>query len=402
MTATVTNHPFNPKCARLITLMLKFNVKEKKKRKGSNTEFPSLVVNGRVDKRSFVLGPLGKSDKVFFSADVYDKRVCDYLTNARVNELEPFFSQLTLPFVVDWCDYIHPVMLDFGSRHGVKRQVRKRTEVVFKLQPDVENWAKPYSLSEHSKAFKNAVGELESHTVRYYEDNEFISNGFGIRCQMKGAEAVIKDEINRFADILRKLLERTEMLLQSASRKNAVTAFFTFPPEVKTACEQYLLYFVQFLEDLGVKAKVELKEDARTVLFSVTPMNEATALEQIRQALDIYLHLPGTAGFSETAAAYPDMAVQQLRGNILFLESQITFAKSAMQVKDAAIEQLQLSNYEYRRLLSTEKKKEESIEPLIGDVVHVTDVEVKGFKFALPLFLRRMKRVFGIGNKDTK
>jgi len=110
-----------------------------------------------------------------------------------------------------------------------------------------------------------------------------------------------------------------------------------FPPAVRTACEQYLLYFVQFLEDLGIKASAELKEDAQRVLFSVTPANGASALEQIRQALEIYLGLPAMPDFSSAEGQYQNLAVQQLHANILHLQSQLTLARATLQAKDATI-----------------------------------------------------------------
>jgi hypothetical protein len=94
-----------------------------------------------------------------------------------------------------------------------------------------------------------------------------------------------------------------------------------FPPAIRTACEQYLLYFVQFLEDLGVSATAEIKEDAKRVLFSVTPTDGCAALQQIREALEVYLKLPempefGTAvvgcsrcGRPTTSRKYPSPSV---------------------------------------------------------------------------------------------
>jgi hypothetical protein len=149
---------------------------------------------------------------------------------------------------------------------------------------------------------------------------------------------------------------------------------------------------VQFLEDLGVKADAEIKEDAQKVLFSVTPKDGVTALEKIRQALAIYIKLPGMPDFGASASQHPDLAVQQLHANILHLQSQLTLAKASLQAQNATIEALQLSNYQYRQLLSSEEKPKQKTEPLIGDTVHVTEID-------LPLILNRLKRVFGIRKK---
>jgi hypothetical protein len=178
------------------------------------------------------------------------------------------------------------------------------------------------------------------------------------------------------------------------SRRNSVTTFLKFPPVVKTACEQYLLYFVQFLADLVVKAEAEIKESAHKVLFSVTPQDGQSALEKVRDALEVYLQLPGARDFAESAVPYPDLAVTQLQSNILHLQSQLLLAKATLQAQDATIESRSLSNFQYRQLLSAEKATQS--EALIGDTVHVTRIEGKGFRVDLPLILKRLKRVLGV------
>ena len=52
--------------------------------------------------------------------------------------------------------------------------------------------------------------------------------------------------------------------------------YFEFPDAVRVPCEQYLLYFAQFLRDLGVEASSELRHEVGMVLFSVTPTDLRT------------------------------------------------------------------------------------------------------------------------------
>jgi hypothetical protein len=119
-------------------------------------------------------------------------------------------------------------------------------------------------------------------------------------------------------------------------------------------------------------------------------------LDKVRQALDIYLRLPDTPSFAAEAGKHPDLAVQQLRANILHLQSQLMLAAASLQAKDATIEALQLSNYQYRQLISSELNAKSQMEPLIGDTVHLTKVEGKGLSIDLPLLFRRLKRLLGV------
>jgi hypothetical protein len=320
------------------------------------------------------------------------------LLEGDVKELEKYFKSLKFPFDLNPPEYFHWVEIYLFDWHGKgkKRILRKDRKVEFEMNPDWEVWAKPYSISQYARVLKEVVKESRLAGVSYFEtDREMISNGFGIRCRIKVGNSKAGVEVNRCAGILKTVCEVVEKRLIEAARENSVSTFFHFPLGVKTSCEQYLLYFVQFLEDLGISANAEIKEDAQRVLFSVTPLDGPSALEQVRKALEIYLKLPGMPEFGNTAESYPNLAVQQLQANILHLQSQLTLAKASMQVKDATIESLQLSNYQYRQLLGSEEKAKNQSETLIGDTIHVTKLEGKGVKVDLPLILKRLKRVFG-------
>src|SRR5207248_1798988 len=77
----------------------------------------------------------------------------------------------------------------------------------------------------------------------------------------------------------------------AGQRANSVVMSFDFPEEIKVPCEQYLIYFAQFLKDLGVEANTSLTHEAGQVLYTVTPINKHQALDKIYQALNVYLHL---------------------------------------------------------------------------------------------------------------
>jgi DNA-binding transcriptional regulator LsrR (DeoR family) len=83
-----------------------------------------------------------------------------------------------------------------------------------------------------------------------------------------------------------------EFKVKTGLNNESVQLSFDFPKEVRIACEQYLLYFGQFLSDLGVSADTAITHEAGKVLFTVTPTDRDTALEKIREALDTYLQLP--------------------------------------------------------------------------------------------------------------
>jgi len=121
---------------------------------------------------------------------------------------------------------------------------------------------------------------------------------------------------------------------------DSIAVLFDFPEEVRVPCEQYLLYFGQFLRDLGVQAISDLSHEAGQVLFTVKPTDPRTALDKVRAALDVYLSLP-TSPVSDPT--HNEIAVQRLEASVLRLQSDLRLASAELQAKNMTIEAQQPS-----------------------------------------------------------
>lgn len=200
---------------------------------------------------------------------------------------------------------------------------------------------------------------------------------------------------------LRKQVEERQRASPVDGRDTLVT-LFDFPAPIRTACEQYLLYFTQFLQDLGIRAETDVRHRAGRVLFSVTPQDGPEALERIRDALDTFLELPSVRGFDREVGPDADVAVMQLQANIFHLKGQLAIAGAMLRAKDAEIEHLLLANGQYRQLLAASSQvgvvagalldSDEQDEPILGGIVTITKFEGKGFRLNLPELFRRLKR----------
>jgi CheY-like chemotaxis protein len=186
---------------------------------------------------------------------------------------------------------------------------------------------------------------------------------------------------------------------------NSVVMSFDFPEEIKVSCEQYLLYFAQFLKDLGVKADTALTHEAGQVLFTVTPADKEQALDQIHAALDVYLHLASSPVSDTTNEA---IEVQRLESNILRLRSDLKLAAAELQAKNATIQAQELTISVQKGLLSGEiifdslkdvTPKPKDREELLGGTLAIKKYEGKGFDVDLPVVFRRLKQLF-TGKED--
>ena len=102
---------------------------------------------------------------------------------------------------------------------------------------------------EHSKTatlmnIERPAGERE--TVAFRVDN---------------LTSTIQTEPSNLSVILEELNAIAEETLASSIDKNSIRMLFSFPEEVKVPCDQYLLYFSQFLHDLGVKADTSIQDE---------------------------------------------------------------------------------------------------------------------------------------------
>ena len=189
--------------------------------------------------------------------------------------------------------------------------------------------------------------------------------------------------------------------LSTLSKQGDLSTFiqrFEFPEAVKTSCEQYLLYFTDFLKDVGIEASASLTEEAGSVLFSVTPADRDEALENIRTALALYLQLPNGSSANSSQLMEANIAAQRLSAQVQFLKSQIILANATTQQQSFLIDQqnqfIQSQQFSTQVLLDSAQDETNDKEALVRDVVSVKDWGWGPFTVEFPELIRRMKEYF--------
>jgi len=340
---------------------------------------------------------------------VFDNSIASEIGAWCFADILPTFGRLSLPFRPGWSKFIRRAFV-------VGRGKDADAALSFYMEIWPEDWANPYTVGE----FQSAVTEIIEETGEFEIDNhgwdlkgsldetldpdyDEEQGGtvwpFAFTTKVESPDKMIYEEILKASERLRTIFAAAERRILMV-RKDSLVTFFDFPEPFRSTCEQYLVYFIQFLEDLGIRADSEIKSHAGSVMFSVTPRDGHSALVEIRNALDLYLGLPMNAEFVQAAAGLSDVAVAQLRANVFFLQSQLELARAVIQAKEAAIQSLDFTIFQQRQLLTASlvtrsaAPRSEDEEPLLGDAVSVTKYQGKGFKVDLPLILRRLKRAF--------
>lgn len=124
--------------------------------------------------------------------------------------------------------------------------------------------------------------------------------------------------------------------LELGARSDSIVLQFDFPEGTRAAAEQYLLYFAEFLRDVGVEAEAEVRERAGIVLFAVKPTSGREALAQVSEALALYLSLP-SAGLREIGTE-AEIAIDKLVANIHHLQGQLRMAAAVMKAQQTTMQ----------------------------------------------------------------
>jgi hypothetical protein len=280
----------------------------------------------------------------------------------------------------------------------------------FRLASDVADWALPWTPRAYAHALKSLTEARGWEGIEYDYHSE-PTQGFAFTCMVTSLDRTFGEELDHWMEIIGSIHEEATAELVAAQHADSLTTTFHFPPAIATACEQYLIYFVQFLADLGIEAKAEVQHKAAEVLFRVTPAKGREALERVREALDAYLRLPTDPSLALVPSSGQDPAVWELKAIVRHLRDRVEFQQDVLEAKNAtiaaqahSIEALELSNYRLRQLSGEVQATgegaaaaagEDDSEAIIPRAVSVKRYEIGPIVVEIPEILRMLKRRFG-------
>ena len=340
------------------------------------------------------------SEEIIVFGIVPDRIIISVMGQASLNKLTDYkFSDFSK----------HPSVIEFrggeqkypGFNLSALMYSPNNPELRIDFEFHTELWKHLWSISE----FKNAFGmTLNNNTgVSLIDDGDVLS----FEVAYDEADPRIGHFIAKSMLVAERLISETEANLKGET----LTAYFDFPDEVAVACEQYLVYFVKFLKDLGVGAKADLRHEAGQLLFSVKPDSTEQALENIREALNIYLQLPANPNIGMMMPV-GDIPTQQLVANVQFLQGGLRLAYATIQQQETTIQQRQetITNQAsiiklQQQILSGEivsqslrpaptKQSSEDRAELFNGIVTLTKVEKFGVELSLAKILKKLQARF--------
>jgi len=265
---------------------------------------------------------------------------------------------------------------------------------------ELRDWKKPYSFAEYTEALSRIsksrrIPNLECLRCDSSEQGE-LEDSLNIKFTIWDPAAPIGPEIRKTFRLVSDIC--SEAISGFSIRSTtALTTAFDFPKEVQTPCEQYLLYFVELLRQLGVHATAKLEHETDRVVFSVYPPNDpqklkrgSAAVKKLRTALELFIHLPSST--LEGCESTHDHITEQLLANIDHLKTQLVVRQTAGQTEQLIPDPQLLANDSVRqsfrlRTFGSPQKREQ----LLRGLDFLTLDKAKGFKVNLPKMYHWLK-----------
>jgi len=232
-------------------------------------EDEKILVNGILDKES---EHHDDSDGIV-SATFFDESAIKEIISFSFKEVSEFYTYFEFDMNFSWWDELIHVFI--VCDHS--------TEITVDLVIEPNYWAKGWSIQDYSDTI-NLLLEKYPNLIHYGDEVDFGFR-FKIGSSDQSPETIIENVLTLGLNSIRTLIDETNNVLLEIANNDTFITFFNFPEEIRTPCQQYLMYFVQFLKDIGIDAKSEIREYAQSTLFRIIPEDKNEALDKIRDAL---------------------------------------------------------------------------------------------------------------------
>lgn len=225
---------------------------------------------------------------IWFSFRTSDEEAFGRLGKYNLRQLPDKMNEVTfVPSGLEWARSLKEISFLASYEEEDLKEENLVGEVSVDFVPSFANWKSFYTPSEYFEELSRAVECEEKIGTEWVDGLDIgLPDKFIVWFDVSIDESIV--------ELLRRSIIQLERIHYSVERRlserlgKAILKPFEFPDDIRVACEQYLFYFAQFLRDLGLEDSSALRQDASTILFSVTPTDQHQALHKIRTALESY------------------------------------------------------------------------------------------------------------------
>jgi len=266
------------------------------------------------------------------------------------------------------------------------------------VEHNLETWSNPYSYTDFVKCYSNLLADCPFKV----EEELALTLGFD-----ESYEEPMLPQVEEAINWLNKCYFQAKAIMMEVSSNDVLTKVFDFPPEYKSACIQYLIWFGEFLKSLDINTKISTEDSNEETLLVITPDNCPELLEKIENLFYQYIELP----YVEVLPPQETFSPQELyayQSAVL----QVQHLKTQIQMKDSVIASYKATNASLITQIEEQAKepllinslKDENKFKLFGGLIEVNKKQKLGKMKMLLLIYRRslenlLKRKISLLNK---
>jgi hypothetical protein len=213
----------------------------------------------------------------------------------------------------------------------VQKRVDALDDISVKLYYSIPNWPHKTTLETFILKLPEILNS-EKVTVGRNISREYLH----LIIKMEITEGVLSENFEHLFKIIEGGIIQLNSKYEEESFQSTFTKFFNFPSEYSTICSQYLMWFGEFLKNLGIEADVHTEPKSGQTALIVSPKENPELLEEIEKLFYQYLALP-YAELLPASKQTPEevYAYQSAMSQIGNLKNQIQMKDSMLQLQQA-------------------------------------------------------------------
>ncbi|MBB1434560.1 hypothetical protein H5201_09590 [Pseudoalteromonas sp. SG43-6] len=294
------------------------------------------------------------------------------LDNDEIDELlELEYSELPLDFEYYKEDYIKingaSIDLCIAEYH-----------LGFRVKHELEIWANHYSFKKFDIVFEGLLSQGSFKVINYNDSQIDVDLDIDrLEYQNQSMLANVKKAL----DFIEECSLEAHKFLTEQSRDDVFIKVFEFPPEYKNICSQYLIWFGEFLQNLGIDANVSTNQRKNQTQLIVSPNECPELLTEIEKLFYQYLSLP----YAELLPPESNLTPQELHA-YQAVKMQVQHLQTQVQLKDYVIASYQATNTDLMNKISEKDSelmlinslKEDNKFEIFGGILKVNKVQKIG------------------------
>ncbi|MBB1467908.1 hypothetical protein H5232_05445 [Pseudoalteromonas sp. SG41-5] len=236
-------------------------------------------------------------------------------------------------------------------------------ELILHVTFNWEDWNQPITIQEFLECYKDEI-RRSGFNSQITKDEGWAS----LNITLVVSQGEIIKQIEPLIIIAKETYQSLLIKLIKNKSKDLFVKVFEFPKEYESICSQYLIWFGEFLRNLGIDASVSTENKNGQTSIIVSPEDASELTSKIEMLFYQYISLP----YSEYLPALDTKISTEDKFKVQMLTNQIESFKTQIQMKDAIIEMKELSIMNLKE--SYDKKSSELM--LIQSMRNSDDIEI--------------------------